>query len=187
MKPSRSYKPTVAQLLKNLPIFCGARRFNSVFTRARHWSLFWANWIQFIPPHPISLRYWYKFSYDRGGSVALTTWHPLSAKVGTNFANKRRSLVRIVRLRTKGHGVYKSYPCNRPWGPIGLWDVEVPTFSGQSAHRWRWGCKPYAPATLYPQEYPGTPLCQRLSRPYSHSAVGKITSIEKSNSRPSGL
>jgi hypothetical protein len=29
---------------------------------------------------------------------------------------------------------------------MGLWDVEVPTFSGQSAHRWRWGCQPYAPA-----------------------------------------
>jgi hypothetical protein len=29
-----------------------------------------------------------------------------------------------------------SYPCNRQWRPIGLWDVEAPTFSRQSAHRW---------------------------------------------------
>jgi hypothetical protein len=23
----------------------------------------------------------------------------------------------------------KNYPCNRPWRPIGLWDIEVPAFS----------------------------------------------------------
>jgi hypothetical protein len=42
--------------------------------------------------------------------------------------------------------------CNRPWRPIAVWDVEAPTFSRQSAHRWRWGCQPYAPAALYLQE-----------------------------------
>jgi hypothetical protein len=31
----------------------------------------------------------------------------------------------------------QSYPCNRPWRPIGLWDVEAPTSSRQSAHTWR--------------------------------------------------
>jgi hypothetical protein len=31
-----------------------------------------------------------------------------------------------------------------------LWEVEAPTFSKQSAHRWRWGCQPHAPASLYP-------------------------------------
>jgi hypothetical protein len=42
------------------------------------------------------------------------------------------------------------YPCNRQWRPIGLWDVEADIFSRPSAHRWRWGCQPYAPAALYP-------------------------------------
>jgi hypothetical protein len=30
--------------------------------------------------------------------------------------------------------VKKSYPCNRPWRPVGLWDVKNPTLSRQSAH-----------------------------------------------------
>jgi hypothetical protein len=38
----------------------------------------------------------------------------------------------------------KNYSCNRPWRPAGLWDVEASTFSRKSAHRWRWGCQPYA-------------------------------------------
>jgi hypothetical protein len=41
--------------------------------------------------------------------------------------------------------VKQSYPCNKPWRSIVLWDVEAPTFSRHSAHRWRWGCEPYAP------------------------------------------
>jgi hypothetical protein len=45
----------------------------------------------------------------------------------------------------------RSYPCNRPWRPLGLWDVEAPIFSRQSAHRW-WGCQTYALAAPYPQE-----------------------------------
>jgi hypothetical protein len=44
-----------------------------------------------------------KTELTAGGSVALTTQHPLSAKF--DLADKRRSLG-IVRLRTKGHGVF---------------------------------------------------------------------------------
>jgi hypothetical protein len=51
-----------------------------------------------------------------------------------------------------------SYSYNRPWRPIGSWDVEAFTFCGQSAHRWRWGCQLYAPAgrLLSPTKIPFT-------------------------------
>jgi hypothetical protein len=49
--------------------------------------------------------------------------------------------------------VQKSYLCNRPWRPIGLWDVEDPTLSRQSAHRWG-GFQPYTPTRT-----PSGPTC----------------------------
>jgi hypothetical protein len=48
--------PTV-QPFKDFPAFYGTRRFITAFTRALHWSLFWARSIQSISSHPISLRF----------------------------------------------------------------------------------------------------------------------------------
>jgi hypothetical protein len=47
---------------------------------------------------------------------------------------------------------FKNYPCEKPWKPIGLWDVDATTFSTRPAHRWRWGCQPYASTACYLQE-----------------------------------
>jgi hypothetical protein len=43
-------KPPIVQLFKNFPAFYGI--FITVFTRALHWSLFWARSIQSLPSHP---------------------------------------------------------------------------------------------------------------------------------------
>jgi hypothetical protein len=48
-------KPPIVQSLKNFPAFYGTQRFNTVFTRALHWSLSWAIAIQSAPSHPIYL------------------------------------------------------------------------------------------------------------------------------------
>jgi hypothetical protein len=36
----------------------------------------------------------------------------------------------------------KLYPCNWSLRPLGLWDIEAPTYSRQSAHRWQWVYQP---------------------------------------------
>jgi hypothetical protein len=49
-------KPPIVQPLKNFTTFYGTRRFINVFTRALHWSLFWARPTKSVPSHPTSLR-----------------------------------------------------------------------------------------------------------------------------------
>jgi hypothetical protein len=68
-----------------------------------------------------------------------------------------------------------------PWRLIGLWDVEAPTFSWQSVHRWRWGCQPYAPGALHPQEDSWYSFLLEADLTQGHSAAGRIKSSERLN------
>jgi hypothetical protein len=50
-----------------------------------------------------------------------------------NKGNKYTLFLILVKSKTDGKinmNIYnKSYSCNRPWKPTGLWDVEAPTFA----------------------------------------------------------
>jgi hypothetical protein len=54
----------------------------------------------------------------------LALGQPLHNGAGPTPVSRR--LFYLFRLWVKGK---KSYPCNRSWNPIGLWDVEAPTLS----------------------------------------------------------
>jgi hypothetical protein len=97
--------------------------------------------------------------------------------------------------------VKQSSLSHRPWSLIGFWGVEDPTLYRHSAHRWCWGCQPYAPAVaLLHRNMRIALLCSRYSflleteQTPGPSAAGRMMSIDKnksphpvSNSQPSGL
>jgi hypothetical protein len=96
----------------------------------------------------------------------------------------------LVRKGKKG----KSYPCNRAWRSIELWDVEDTTFSRQSSHRWWWDVSFMRQPPFTPQEYSwywflleaeSTPGPQRGWKDYVNWKIR--WPYRESNPRPSGL
>jgi hypothetical protein len=74
-------------------------------------------------------------------------------------SNKIQVTRKQVEWKAKGHKIHKENTLsislvlgNRPWRPIGLWDIKVATFSRQLTQRWQWGCQPYMLPALYPLE-----------------------------------
>jgi hypothetical protein len=75
------------------------------------------------------------------GSETLRIPHCLDSRLTVNcdILATCSSTYSPVRTSQEAHSVSikYSYPSNRHWRPIGLWDVKDPTLSKESAHRWR--------------------------------------------------
>jgi hypothetical protein len=94
-------------------------------------------------------------------------------KAGGTYSNHWTYRIRMIR---------QSYTCNRLPRPRGLWEVEAPIFSRQSANRWWWGCQPSCRPPFTPRTIPDTHFCWKLGRPQGHSAAGRM-SIEPTTIR----
>jgi hypothetical protein len=111
--------------------------------------------MQVVPPKRLALRTAWRYnpedriihSLRRENLKPITFCCLFYDAISTDWLNDLTEVSNHKHLNKKR----QSYPCNRPWRPIGLRDIEAPTFSRQSAHKWRWG-QPYPPAALYHQE-----------------------------------
>jgi hypothetical protein len=104
-------KPIVAQLVA----LYESLTFITVFTRARHWSLFWATWIQSMPSYRISL-----------GSILILSFHirigkwswGRSVNIATSLWDGRSGFDPRQRQR---RDFFSSPPRpDRLWGPTSL-------------------------------------------------------------------
>jgi hypothetical protein len=101
------------------------------------------NWPTNQPAHPNKLQ-----TYRSRPLQYFIMYGWLNCLIASIMASQHATTILKGRVISKSKKVMR-YPCNRPWRPIGLWDVKDPTLSRQSAYRWRQGCQSYAPATLY--------------------------------------
>jgi hypothetical protein len=138
-------KPIVAQPLKTLPALYGTRRFITVFTSALHW-LTHINPVQF--PSKFS-----KIHFN----IVLQLRLDLPRGLFTScFPNKILCALIFLQCFLQVKVKLSLY---RPWRPLGLREVEVPTFSGIRLTGGFKGCQPCSPAAFIPRNLPGTHFC----------------------------
>jgi hypothetical protein len=70
---------------------------------------------------------WGSLPKSRDSSVGIATGYGLDGQDSIRGRHNSVSFLHVVQTVSGVHPT--SYPCNRPWRPIGLWDVEAPAFS----------------------------------------------------------
>jgi hypothetical protein len=78
----------------------GTRRFITVFTKPRHWTLFWASWIQFSPLTPVSLR-----------SILMLSTHLLLRLPVVSYLRASQPKP----SKHSSHACHMSHPPHPPW------------------------------------------------------------------------
>jgi hypothetical protein len=90
------------------------------------------SWLHYDVTKPMNNSFWLIYGNNREGVVLHNgNMHP--SVLIPLVLHMKEVYESMKNLKVKKY----SYPCNRPWRPKGLWDVEHPTFSRQSAHIWR--------------------------------------------------
>ena len=184
----RLEKLTNSQLVKKFLAFYEHRKLNTVFTSARHQSLFWARSIQsMLLSHFLKIH----FKIILQSKPGYSEW-PLFLR----FAHQNHLCTSL-----HSHTCYVSRPSYSSWfdHPNDVW-CGVKVKSPSTGLEWPRGFQeqrfPYFMKTAQdggkvvnlthrpplPQgNTPGTHFCQRLSRPQGHSATGRIMSLTNSN------
>jgi hypothetical protein len=98
---SHQARNQVTQLVSKFPAFCGTRRFITMFTRARHWSLSWARCIHSTPSHPVSLRH-----------ILILSSHVYQGLPSGFFRFSNQELLCISHL---SHACYMPHTSHPPW------------------------------------------------------------------------
>jgi hypothetical protein len=128
------------QPLKNFPAFYGTRRFNTVFTRALHWSL---EPYQSNPHHPISLRPVLilptpptSWSSQWSLSFWLSHQYPICIPLLPPFAGNKPlfNIQDLVRTITKSPAFIPSRELNDAFRDIAGTQTAIMTLQQASAH-----------------------------------------------------
>jgi hypothetical protein len=113
-------KLTVPHLVQKFPLYCGTRRFITMFRRARYFSLSWTRWIQSAHSQPFSK------------SVLILSF-PMHLRILSDlflswFANKAQHEFLFSPVYVSFSWVY---PCNRPniWRGLQIMNVIIMQFS----------------------------------------------------------
>jgi hypothetical protein len=101
------------------PALYGIRRFSTVFTTARIWTLSWTRWIQSIPSHPVVIHCNFIFPSTSRYSTPMQ-WIPASLSLGVKWSGREFVTPLCLVPRSRIRGAILPLPNTPSWRGIQL-------------------------------------------------------------------